>query len=223
MMASIIGGWEWFWRQESQMVDWHAIEARKLAFQARWPEAIMVLEEALSQLEPRVVCESLRRRVTDLLELYTKKEKEWMAQEKERMAQERDVKFVLRSTTPAFWGPLTPRREGMIGRPSSPGISGHSASTGLTSIRCHPRERRSDPGQAPGDPRGAGGGARRLGVASRPTRGVATFDHRSRGRLRSPAQSNPRCGGQEGCPGITPTGTRSRSGASTRRHASSSG
>ena len=94
MMASIIGGWEWFWRQESQMVDWHAIEARKLAFQARWPEAIMVLEEALSQLEPRVVCESLRRRVTDLLELYTKKEKEWMAQEKERMAQERDVKFV---------------------------------------------------------------------------------------------------------------------------------
>ena len=143
LMASIIGGWEWFrWQkrirsdQLTQAVGKDLKRAEELDDEARWPEAIQVVEGAQSRLEPGVGDELLRRRLASALESYKEKEEV-------RKTQERDGKFVRRSTTPAFWGPLTPRREGMIGRPSSPGISGHSASTGLTSIRCHPRERRS--------------------------------------------------------------------------------
>ena len=87
MITLIIGGWELHWRQKSQMVNRHVTEASVLAFQARRPEAIKVLEEALSQLEPGVVYKSLRRRVESALKSNKKKEKE-------RKAQERDRKFV---------------------------------------------------------------------------------------------------------------------------------
>ena len=152
MMASAIGGWEWFrWQKRIRLdqlthaVDKAVEEARQLALEARWPEAIKVLEGAQSRLEPGVEYEPLRRRVASALESYKKKEEEREAQE-ESGGQERDRKFVAALDEARLSGDRECQRggaSGMIGRPSSPGISGRSASTGSTSIRCHPRERRS--------------------------------------------------------------------------------
>ena len=94
MLASAIGGWEWFqWQKKIQSeqlthaVDNAVTEARQLAFATHWPEAIKVLEGVQRRLELGARHDSLRRRVASLLKSYKMKEEE-------RKAQERDRKFV---------------------------------------------------------------------------------------------------------------------------------
>ena len=95
MVALAIGGWEWFrWQkriqsdQLSQAVEKELKRAEELDNEARWPEAIQVVEGAQSRLESGVGDESLRRRLSSALESYKEKEGE-------RKAQERDGKFVV--------------------------------------------------------------------------------------------------------------------------------
>ena len=87
VLASALGGWEVSRLSLSRTVDRDIEQAKKLSDEARWPEAIKVLEGTQESLGRGILNEPLRIRVSGVLESYKRREDE-------RETRERDQKFI---------------------------------------------------------------------------------------------------------------------------------
>ena len=207
-IASIIGVW-WSYRslkrlQSDQLT--HAVErdlvrADELDNGARWAEAVEVLKGALRGLEPGVEHDSLRRRVKDALDLYTKRESERQDQERKQRALERDREFVAALDKARLLGAARAKEGGYDQKAVIPGYQKvfHEYKVDIDPARAESTAEQIR-AKFPKIGEARSGGARRLGVASRPTRRVGPFGHCSRSRPRFPAQRDPRRSGQEDAP-----------------------